>query len=565
MAPRLIVVAMIVVVILAMTVVMQSKTPKPVVDDVIQVDLLDLKGSQQQTTPKPKSPDENKPTELLTPEKLEEWDDSAFDAFESENTKYSTPHNEKWSDPVELIGPWQAEAQIVAVTPAAPPTAPLTTEATIDQPAAPLPSTNTALVVENESPTDNLSTIEGRDVQTESALVATEVPETTPLKQDDATSAATWSSTVSNDFSMASQLDAEPISSVPYVPSPTTAAPNNSTEAPNNDSVALYQPVADVSLATDKTVEPSQPAKDIPSSVAQIAREHLRYGSSLARRGSLYSARQEFFAGLRLIADSLDLVNETATYRAHYASAILALNEASDFANAPGDQAATPLQDIVATHQSKVLSEKEIATMSPMSAMQAYFIFAEEHFSKACGRSLVASELLYSLGKLHTVKAAQDPTAQPTDLAIAILMHHAALNVDPKNYQSANELGVSLAKLRYYEPARTALLHSLATNPTAEAWLNLSVVHRALGETELAELALAEHKTKLAEQSGASERSPQIQWMENSEFAAARQVAYEAPEGGPGSSATSSANRIESNPASNKSMWSQIKKSFGAR
>lgn len=568
MAPRLIVIAMIVVVILSMTVVMQSKAPKPVVDDVIQIDLLESKGSHPQSMPKPKSPDENDPTELLTPEKLEEWDDNAFDAFESENTRYSTPRNEKWSDPVELIGPWQAETEIVAATPAAPTTEPVQSEVASDSSAGSLPPSGTAVVAVNESIAISEPMSDTSEWPVESAIAASDVEESTPAIQDDRSGAATWASTASNDFSMASQLETEPLSSVPYVPSPAVAETNGAIEALDEDPVVLGQPADDATPATNdivETAESAQPTKDIPASVAQIAREHLRYGSSLARRGSLYSARQEFFAGLRLIADSLDLVNETASYREHYASAILALNEANDFASAPGDQAATPLQDIVATHQSKVLSEKEIATMSPMSAMQAYFIFAEDHFSKACGCSPVASELLYSLGKLHTVKAAQDPTAQPTDLAIAILMHHAALNVDPQNYQSANELGVALAKLRYYEPARTALLHSLATKPTAEAWLNLSVVHRALGESELAELAMTEHKTKLAEQSGASELSPQIQWMENSEFAAARQVAYEASEGGPSSSATPAANRIEPNPTSHKSMWSQIKKSFGAR
>ena len=143
-------------------------------------------------------------------------------------------------------------------------------------------------------------------------------------------------------------------------------------------------------------------------------------------------------------------------------------------------------------------------------------------------------------------------------------MHQAALNVDPANYRSANELGVALAKLRYFEPARAALLQSIATQPTAEAWLNLSSVHRALGETRLADLALAENQAMEGARESDSTVAHSIRWMAPNEFATTQQARYEetdSPSGSPTNIPT--AERIPPSPTSESGIWASLKRSFG--
>lgn len=323
--------------------------------------------------------------------------------------------------------------------------------------------------------------------------------------------------------------------------------------------------------ASESTPEPFEsssvgPLRDVPDSVNQIAHHHWEYGNSLARRGSMFSARQEFFSGLRLIIESLDLVNGVASHRGHYDLAITALNEAEDFTQAAGDDISSSVSRIAANHQSKILSPTEAQSLTSMAAMQAYFAFSQDHFSAACGHSPVASELLFGLGKLYTVKATQDASGGPIDLAIAILMHQSALNVDSNNFLSANELGVALAKLGHYEPARAALLHSVATKPTPEAWLNLSIVHRQLGETQLAELALSEKQAAEAGLGPESTATNQIRWMSRNEFSSAQQVNFEAANVDAENIPATSAPDTKPKPNSaNDSLWSKFKRTLGAK
>jgi tetratricopeptide (TPR) repeat protein len=383
----------------------------------------------------------------------------------------------------------------------------------------------------------------------------------------DHSASTTWQSSVAEspvDPSNASELvrvDANPLetdlaTAVPALslPSPELSPPTSAEQLTENST----SPDDSLISSTEKTARPIQ---DIPASVTQIARNHLRYGNTLARRGSLFSARQEFLTGLRLVIESLDLVNGSDVHREHYRLAITALNEAEDFSKSTGDEASLSVSRIVDLHQSKVLNDPNDPSLTPMSAMQSYYAYAQEHFSAACARSPVASEILFALGKLHTVMAVQEPTSRSTDLAIAILMHQAALNVDPHNHLSANELGVALARLGHYESARAALLHSVAAQPTPEAWLNLSIVHQALGETKLAELALAEQKAAMAARGFDGPYAQRIRWMAPDEFAAAQQVAYQEDP----TVAESPATTPSAEPRGDSRIWTRLQQTFGTR
>jgi hypothetical protein len=318
--------------------------------------------------------------------------------------------------------------------------------------------------------------------------------------------AATSEATVEGAASSMPMPEAEPMPPSPPMPK----IPAMSSEAHS----AVAVPSTGTPAAPTSAPASRQP---IPASVEKIARNHLDYGNTLARRGSLFSAREEFFNGLRLIAESLDLANGVTTHREHFDRATAALSEADDFIGASSRDGATPVPQIIGMHRSKVVSAAEAAQLTPMSAMQAYYAFAEQHLAAACAQTPAASHLMFGLGKLHMVKASQDVRGQPIDWPIAILMFRAALAVDPTNYLSANELGVSLAKMGHLAPARDALLQSLRSQQTPEAWLNLSVVHRQLGETHLADLALTESR-KATDRATADNGQTPIQWMDPNAF-----------------------------------------------
>jgi tetratricopeptide (TPR) repeat protein len=346
------------------------------------------------------------------------------------------------------------------------------------------------------------------------------------------------------------------------------AAPAISEVAASSQAAAAAPPREEIATPAPtetreaEIADPASPLKTVPESVNRIARNHLQYGSSLARRGSLFSARQEFFSGLRLLVESLDLVNGGTAQREHYDMAMTALREAEDFMRGDQNGASISVARVVEIHQSKIIEVSAAETLTPLAAMQAYFSFAERHLAEACGRAPVASDLLFALGKLYTVKASHDASGESVDLAVAILMHQAALTVNPNNYLSANELGVSLAKLGHYEPARAALLHSVATRPTPEAWKNLAVVHRQLGETELADLASSE---QMAAEQSSGQSSPierQVRWVLPTDLSSAEQVSFTDPPAPSGPMAAApAATRPE--PVINATWWTKFKQTLG--
>jgi uncharacterized protein HemY len=101
------------------------------------------------------------------------------------------------------------------------------------------------------------------------------------------------------------------------------------------------------------------------------------------------------------------------------------------------------------------------------------------------------------------------------------VFYQAALAVDPGNFLAANELGVLLARYGQWQDARRALLASLSIQPHAEGWHNLAIVHRRLGEIELARLAENERQLLVGKPGPRKPAGgPEIQWHEPQQFAA---------------------------------------------
>ncbi|MCI0360875.1 MAG: hypothetical protein L0211_20550, partial [Planctomycetaceae bacterium] len=146
---------------------------------------------------------------------------------------------------------------------------------------------------------------------------------------------------------------------------------------------------------------------------------------------------------------------------------------------------------------------------------------AQQQLAQAVAGEPAASQALYTLGKIQ-VALAGSASQPPAQSARAIVFYQAALMVDARNYQAANELGVLFAREGQLTEARRALLHSVTIQPHVEGWQNLATVHRRLGETELAQLAENERQL-LAREQPAAARTPdnRLTWVDPRTFVAA--------------------------------------------
>ncbi len=256
----------------------------------------------------------------------------------------------------------------------------------------------------------------------------------------------------------------------------------------------------------------------IAEAVAHKAVHHIEYGKSLSRRAASFSARQEFFHALSLIAQAIDSQSADNYYSGALNNAVIAIREAEDFyAGGRDSQIGLNLVGVVETHSSRIISIEEARTLTPVNAIQRYFTYAEKQFAIAGGLNVVSAEALYCLGKLHTVMSKRDPNPDRLDIAKAIMFHRAALACDANNYRSANELGALFARNGQLADSKSMLKKSLIIQQTPQAWGNLAVVHKRLGELHLAEMARTEYEISVQQPTPASVPNS-IQWVVPEQF-----------------------------------------------
>ena len=238
--------------------------------------------------------------------------------------------------------------------------------------------------------------------------------------------------------------------------------------------------------------------------VEERAQNHIQYGNSLARRGAIFAARQEFIQALRLIADSHDMQSGSMVYTRKLADALQALTESDDFVSVDSEQQLhMNVSTIIESHTARLIRPEHARDMSPIQAMQVYYNFAGSQMAQAVGQSKVASEALHSLGKLLTTAARYDANGKPMDQTKAMVMHQVALSANAGNHRSANELGVLLAGNGRWHQAADLFSESLKQKQTPTTWTNLARAHQQIAQrsndpgerrtqTELASLAIQE-------------------------------------------------------------------------
>ena len=264
----------------------------------------------------------------------------------------------------------------------------------------------------------------------------------------------------------------------------------------------------------------------IPPLVARRANDRVEYGFDLAQRGAFYSARAEFLGALHMIAQAFDQMAGTTANRRWLTAGLRALQEASDFvARDTVMSTSVDLATIVSSHQTPVLAGVELTDVSTAVALQRYFEYAKERLAQAGGSEPVASMAIYGLARIEPELGRQYREGGVGVGCESIALHQAALMVDPGNYRAANDLGVLLARFGQLEQARTTLSHSLEIHNHPSTWKSLSIVHRRLGQVELARRA-SQASQRMTEQqrppaAGPSSRDPDesvIRWVDVATF-----------------------------------------------
>ena len=264
--------------------------------------------------------------------------------------------------------------------------------------------------------------------------------------------------------------------------------------------------------------ESPQNARRAMAVVSRRADQIIEHAISLASRNAPYYARARFLMALRTIVESLDVAEGGAEHVRSLEAGLGALREAEGFVASSPD-VSVDVRAIASTHKTPILQSTEEAEVSSVIARQRYYTYAQTKLAESCGSVAAGARALYGLGKLFSIDSFQANDGSMVNGAKAIVFHRAAMIVDPKNYKAANELAVLMGRYGEFETARGLLLHCLAVHRMPEAWYNLSVVHRQLGEADLAKRAEYEYQlTSRGAKGPASSMDQIIRWVDPKTF-----------------------------------------------
>ncbi|HEY2146803.1 MAG TPA: hypothetical protein VGH32_02630 [Pirellulales bacterium] len=259
--------------------------------------------------------------------------------------------------------------------------------------------------------------------------------------------------------------------------------------------------------------------------ICQKADAINRHAFELAQHGAVFSARLEYMHSLEVIAEALDAQRGTRIHQRMLIAGFKAMEEADDFASqhilAGGER---NVAETVRSHQTPVVKSEPKPDWTTQAAMSRYLTYSQEQLAGALANLPPASAALFGLGKIYTVPLAAHGPPDATGGAKAVALYQAALMVDGRNYLAANELGVLLAGFGRLPEARAALLHSLSASSQPIVWQNLSAVHKAMGEADLAARASKEGDLAANRLGQAAATAYDVRWVDPETFARAKPI-----------------------------------------
>ena len=226
-------------------------------------------------------------------------------------------------------------------------------------------------------------------------------------------------------------------------------------------------------------VSPEQLAKlRLPPEIDQRTRAMIKQGTSLAKRGALFSARQEFLSVLQLVAQSYDSQLGLRYHSKALANGLRALEEADDFTTRNTDAAVDfSLKAFIAGHKTPVLKHHATDELLPYVAMQRYYDYAKQQLAIAGRGSTAASAALYAIGRTESM-VSRTSTGQAASGPKPLAYYQSALAIDQRNNPAANELGVMLARAGKIDQAHDVLAAAARVRPTPTLLNNLAQTRR---------------------------------------------------------------------------------------
>jgi hypothetical protein len=251
--------------------------------------------------------------------------------------------------------------------------------------------------------------------------------------------------------------------------------------------------------------------------VLQRVNDRLKSGFLLARRAATYSARAEFVAALKMIAEANDEQQQTRIYTTSLTNGLTALREAGVFVDHPADRAGLSVERIVAGHKTKLLKDEDLTQITPLDAASRYYAYAQEQLAAAAAQEPLGSMALFGMAKSAAAMTTSTSLKPQQRIAQEITLYRAALLAAPQNFLAANELAVVEVRNGNLHEARDLLMQSATASNQPATWHNLVTIHTRLGETELARQA--KERLSVLPQPKTHRGLPPVEWLDANAFA----------------------------------------------
>lgn len=235
---------------------------------------------------------------------------------------------------------------------------------------------------------------------------------------------------------------------------------------------------------------PLQRTRRLSPQIAGIVGARLAYAEDLASRGATFAAEEELLWALQVVARAKDAQHRTDRHSAALSAAMIALEEADDFAAALSPMSRDPdLPRLISAHRTPILQSVKDMPITPIAALQEYYAYAQEQLVFALEPEPVAARTLCNLAVVQSMSNGSECVECTNSAARTIALYQAAIAVDPENSQAANELGVLLVQYGRLAQAEQILLRSAVSSSRAEPWQNLAKTYERMGRGDLAEQA----------------------------------------------------------------------------
>ena len=229
----------------------------------------------------------------------------------------------------------------------------------------------------------------------------------------------------------------------------------------------------------------------VSNEIVELAGKHNEYARSLASKGAILTAQDEYVQTLRLIAQAKDAVAKSERHRQSLTEALVTFKEADDFAAV---LAAVPtdsdVKRFISTHRSPVFNQTTRERISAFEALQTYYSFVVNRLSMSLGNNRVASDALCGLAQLQSFQFGTVHTEPTMGAAKSIVLFQASLAADATNSLAANELGVIYTRYGRLQQAKDAFTQSTLVSNRPEPWANLATVYERLGNQQLSRQAI---------------------------------------------------------------------------